>query len=232
MDFIKWLIGGLVGAAIGGIVWVLVGYFLEAEVGYIAWGIGLLAGIGVRVAAGSDEGALCGIAGVMSAVLVVLGSKYIVVSMFVNAALAEGANTEAFAPDSDQMIAAMADDVVTEFEEAEKPLNWPEGMNVDEAYEQEHYPADVWAEASKRWNELPEADRKQKQDEHAELMRQFSQMMHETIKEEAFKASFAPFDLLWFGLAAYTAFQVGKGGHEEEGSSKSGEAEQTEEAEA
>lgn len=36
MDFIKWFVGGLIGAAIGGAVWIAVGYFLEAEVGYIA----------------------------------------------------------------------------------------------------------------------------------------------------------------------------------------------------
>ena len=51
MSFLKWLAAGFIGAAIGGAVWVGVGYFAEAEVGYIAWGIGLLAGIGVRVAA-------------------------------------------------------------------------------------------------------------------------------------------------------------------------------------
>ena len=59
---------GFIGAAIGGGVWVGVGYFAEAEVGYIAWGIGLLAGIGVRVVANEDDlGMMSGFAAILSA---------------------------------------------------------------------------------------------------------------------------------------------------------------------
>ena len=36
MNFLKWLLAGFIGAAIGGGVWVGVGYFAEAKVGYIA----------------------------------------------------------------------------------------------------------------------------------------------------------------------------------------------------
>ena len=64
MNFLKWLLAGFIGAAIG----VGVGYFAEAKVGYIAWGIGLLAGIGVRVAANEDDlGMMSGIAAILSA---------------------------------------------------------------------------------------------------------------------------------------------------------------------
>jgi len=64
MNFLKWLLAGFIGAAIG----VGVGYFAEAKVGYIAWGIGLLAGIGVRVAANEDDlGMMSGFAAILSA---------------------------------------------------------------------------------------------------------------------------------------------------------------------
>jgi len=36
-------------AAVGGVVWFLVVWFLNVEVGYIAWGIGLLAGLGMHI---------------------------------------------------------------------------------------------------------------------------------------------------------------------------------------
>ena len=107
MDFIKWFVGGLIGAAIGGAVWIAVGYFLEAEVGYIAWGIGLLAGIGVRAMAGNSEGAMCGIAGVLSAVGVVLLSKYLVISLHVNALIAKEADLGS-RPTPNAMISSVA----------------------------------------------------------------------------------------------------------------------------
>ena len=49
MVFLRWLIGGLLGAFIGSIVWVAIGYALNAEVGYVAWAIGLVCGLGVQM---------------------------------------------------------------------------------------------------------------------------------------------------------------------------------------
>ena len=46
-------------------------------------------------------------------------------------------------------------------------------------------------------------------------MQMFVDQMSDTVKEEAFKESLSPFDLLWLGLAAFTAFRVGAGGTEE-----------------
>ncbi len=128
MDFLKWLIGGVVGAAIGGAIWVAVGYFLNAEVGYIAWGIGLLAGIGVRVVAGNDEGMMCGVAGVLAAVAIILGAKYMVVSLMMNDALGEVAvGGGEFALTDEDMIASIATEIATEQESQGKSLNGLQG---------------------------------------------------------------------------------------------------------
>ena len=215
MDFMKWFFGGIIGAAIGGAVWIAVGYFLEAEVGYIAWGIGLLAGMGVRIAAGNNQGVMCGIAGVLSAVGEILLSKYLVIAIYVNAAMAETSGALDTSGDSDRMISGIAYDVVEEFQEEGKPLVWPAGMTIDEAYGQDDFPANVWAEAGKRWAEIPEDEKKAQAETHAALMRQFNETMADSIKAEAFKDSFNPFDLLWFGLAAFTAFKVGSGGSDD-----------------
>lgn len=208
MSFLKWLAAGFIGAAIGGAVWVGVGYFAEAEVGYIAWGIGLLAGIGVRVAADEDDlGMMSGFAAIISASAVIFLSKYLVVSMLVNDAMGEIPTDFEVTPND--MIVGIADEVVTEWETAGKPVNWPPGMTIDEASEEVHYPKDVWAEASNRWNEIPPEEQRNQMNERKEAQQQFIEGLSETIKEQAFEESFNGFDLLWFGLAALTAFRVG-----------------------
>lgn len=48
-SFVLGTVLSAVGAAIGGIVWYVVAQYLNAEVGYIAWGVGLLAGVGMAI---------------------------------------------------------------------------------------------------------------------------------------------------------------------------------------
>lgn len=63
---IKSLIAGSIGGAIGAVIWAAIVYFAHAEVGYVAWGIGILVGICVKAAAEEiDEG----VAGVIAAIL-------------------------------------------------------------------------------------------------------------------------------------------------------------------
>jgi hypothetical protein len=41
------LVGGLVAGAIGAGIWAVIAYFTGFELGWIAWGVGLLVGVGV-----------------------------------------------------------------------------------------------------------------------------------------------------------------------------------------
>lgn len=73
MDQAKWIVGGVVGAGIGAAIWAGIGYATGYEIGWIAWGVGVLAGIGVAAAADGEEGwgpgivaALCGLVGVLA----------------------------------------------------------------------------------------------------------------------------------------------------------------------
>lgn len=77
------------------------------------------------------------------------------------------------------------------------------------------HPADVWAEAAKRWGEIPAAEQQKQIDETTAARRQFAEMIAGTIKDEAFEESFNGFDLLWFGLAAFTAFRIAGSAGEE-----------------
>jgi len=212
MPFVKWLIAGVVGAAIGGAVWVLVAYFANLEVGYIAWGIGFLAGLGVRRSMETAQvSTVAGIAAVAAALLVILGSKYYVAHMHVENALGP---LRADAAQSDP-VKEVAGDIVVEREQAGQAVNWPKlpadaELNEDVIVEIE-FPADVLEEARARWDSMPDADRTQYQEsrraERVEKLEEFRSVF----REEAFKRSFGPFDLLWFGLAMMTAFKIGKG---------------------
>ena len=213
-EFFKWLLAGIIGAAIGGAVWVAVGYYAESEVGYIAWGIGFLAGLGVRMTADDhDVGVMSGIAAVLAAAGIIVLAKYMVVSLLVGNAMAEMDVDSTLTPMD--MTVGIADDVVAEWEAEGKTITWKAGMTIDDATTQADYPADVWAEASKRWNEVPPAEQQTRIEEATEARQQFAEMISASIKDDAFEASFNGFDLLWFGLAAFTAFRIAGGGNDE-----------------
>jgi hypothetical protein len=216
MGYFKWMLGGLIGAAIGGLVWVAVGYFLNYEIGYIAWGIGLLAGIGVSVAASdSDQGFSSGIAAVAAAALVIVVSKWAVVNLAIDKELAEArAMAGENSVSTEDMIALLADEVVEEREAAGKPVTLPE-VDYATATTEQTYPADVWAEGKQRWEALDPVEQERRRDEHNRQMNEFMEAFIAGARDAAFKESFSGFDLLWFALAAMTAFRVGSGGNKE-----------------
>lgn len=212
MAYFKWLLAALVGAAVGGAVWIAIGYYTNYEVGYIAWGIGLLAGIGVRSAAGKVEGVGPGAAAVVAAVAIVAVSKFAVVHFQVdkimNEAFAEGEN---FEPSEEQRIAGIAYEMAQQQEEQGQPLNWPAGKTLETAETKADFPEEVWAQAKARWDETTPEQRQQQLVEQRQAMRDLQGALKVQIRDQVFKGSFSGFDLLWFGLAAFTAFKVGSG---------------------
>ena len=207
IGFPKWLLFGVVAASVGGAVWVGLSYFLNVEVGYLAWGIGFLAGLGVRYAAGDDEGFLPGAAAVIAAVGVVAFSKYMAVSLAVNAALGgfdPGAMPD-YANDRDAALVRYADTLIEAgHPEATAPdLRWPPGQSYETARLPEHYPPALMAYAGEQWDTMSD-------DLRATLIEGWSEPFDlDGVKQEAFVAQFGVFDLLWFGLAAFTAFGLG-----------------------
>ena len=213
IGFPKWLLFGLCSASIGGAVWVALSYFLNVEVVYLALGIGFLAGVGVRFAAGDDhDGFLPGAAAVIAAVAVIAFSKYMVVSLAVNAFLG-GVEMQRdvpdFAADRGAAIAWTADEII----ETRHPddlgagLDWPPGMTYHDATRPEHYPPALLDEATEAWDGLSEEERARK----IALWSEPVEIDLNAIKMQAFQAQFGLFDLLWFGLAAFTAFGLGSG---------------------
>jgi len=87
--------GGLLAAIVGGAVWGLIVILSDYEVGFVAWGIGFLAGfLVVRFAGGRKGVPLQAIAIVSSLVGIVLG-KYIAYVYFIKEAVREQVSEEA-----------------------------------------------------------------------------------------------------------------------------------------
>jgi hypothetical protein len=197
------IIAAAVASAIGAVVWVLIRNYTGYELGLVAWGIGVLAGIGAAVAtAGKSDGAT-GFAAACVAVLTIAGAKYTFATMIHDELTAD---VEMVSLTEENMIAMHADDVVLEREAEGKRIVWPDGYDYETAFEQEHYPEDIWKEAEAEWYAMPEADREQMMDLLDFELKEFFPSPIEILK-----ADLSPFDALWVVLAFASAFKIGSG---------------------
>jgi hypothetical protein len=74
---LKAVAAGLSAAVAGGVVWGLIVKWSEYEVGFVAWGIGFLAGIAVLTATGGRRGMLLQTIAIVSALVGILIGKYL-----------------------------------------------------------------------------------------------------------------------------------------------------------
>ena len=264
------ILGGSIGGLIGAVIWAVVTYYSGFEIGWIAWGIGGLVGVGVRLGTGGSGGIGHGGTAAIIGLAAVLGGKWATVRIELSAFLGgdeaptsaiadiiiverEEAGTrvpmppeesveslremyprdvwneamrrwEAMDPQQQDALRAvpplanphiwlvwLADEVVAEFESDGRDVDWPPGMDVDSAWREAHYPADVWAEAQTRWDAMNEPDREAYK---ASVTRELEAGMAFEEQEALnwwFIQSFTVFDILWVGLAVVTAFKLGAG---------------------
>jgi hypothetical protein len=210
---LRWIIGGLVGGGIGAAIWVAVGYTTNYEVGWIAWGIGFLTGLGVRLAAhqaDQEESAGQGIFAAALAVLCILGAKYAVFDLVVGSQMREAESLISQNEITDEdLIRHRVDATTKEMTDRGERVNWPPGIDYESATEKEHYPVELWQKAEAEWNQLPLEERETLKKEEQEAMNQFLA----ALPRPSFADTFSPWDLLWFGLALFTAFRIGVGSY-------------------
>jgi hypothetical protein len=214
MKVAKWALFGGVAGAIGAAIWAAVALTTHYESGWVAWGIGLLVGLAVRMASHKDEGSgfFPGIVAVMLAILAIVAGKYAAVHFMIEQAVGNAAvDPKKPGPTDADMIANIADEVVDEFEEAKKPLNWPPGVNPEDAHKPEEFPKEVWTEAKARWESKPAAERETLKSRAKQQGAVLLNNVKDQIRQEAFKQSFGLYDIIFFLLAVATAFKVGSG---------------------
>lgn len=212
--FINATIGAIFAGILGAVVWAAIAYFGNVEIGWIAWGIGALVGFAAAWGAGRNAGVQTGIMAAVVAAISVVGGKYVTLYFDVEDYLDQELSQPIVLEEHD-MIVAEADLVVTEWEQEGRTIAWPQGMTIAEAYEEADYPADVWQEGKRRWSAVSEADKpalmdalKAQREANRELNRD---QIAADIREGVFKDSFGMFDILFFGLAIFTAFGIGRG---------------------
>jgi hypothetical protein len=204
---------GLGAGLLAALIWAGFSYATGRELGWIAWGVGLIIGLGVRLANPDAYGGW--VPGILAAVLAVpslLGGKYLAVRFIMAREFASLA-----IPEEDNVELAkvgLANEVVAEYEAKKKTLNWPKKTRLITSATKgpqtgDEFPADVWRETGLRWDRLTPAEQQQRLSVAKENRIGKVNDAKARAVERGFEASFSPFDLLWAFLAIATAFRVG-----------------------
>ncbi len=211
LEMIRWLIGGAIGGAVGVAIWIAVGYFTQYEVGWIAWGVGFLVGVGVRYAAflvDQEESAAQGILAAVMACGSIVFAKWVLFLMAVGggdfeAIRAAGRNMRF---DEEAMIASVADEIVEEMMTKGIEIQWPPGKSYAEASRRADYPPSIWQQAADRWHLMSQSEQEDRRSQRKILAQAMSELA-----PPSFASFFSFWDILWFGLAAVTAYKIGVG---------------------
>ena len=199
-------LGGLAGGLVGAAVRAGIAYATHREIGWIAWGVGGLVGLGTRLLARDHDGPPYGFVAAGIAALALVGGKFATVALVV-----DDVRVPALTATDQDLVVQLADQVVEERAAKGKAVKFRPGMSVEKASKQADYPPDVWKEATKKWADLGPAGQAAKKAEHDAQAKEVVAAVRGAVRREGFKDSFTPFDLLWFGLAMFTAFRLGSG---------------------
>ncbi len=201
------VLGGLIAGAIGAAVWAGVASCTGYEIGWIAWGVGALVGLGYARAA-RGVGRFPGIAAAVIAFGSIMAGKYLALQLIIDEELTSGVETmrELLGSHGDQelLISLVADEIVDERYESDAPVHWPGGVEPDEPVNEEDYPLDVWREATGRWNAMSAADR---EDFSASWVSEVGEY-YSGLGGRPFLESFGPLDIGFCLLAIATAYKI------------------------
>lgn len=202
---IKALVFGIAAGLVGAAVWTGIGFFSGYEIGFVAWGIGALVGAAVGLGAGAKAGVPTGVVAVVIAVVAVVAGKAGVIGADLARYLGENPPP---AVTEENLISYVADEVVDDRQAAGQPVVWSPDVDPNTAWVEADYPADVWAEAETRWAALSDDEKAAYRTIAEERVAYTSEVIGQAFGD-ALRASFSPFDLLWFGLAVVSAFKLG-----------------------
>ncbi len=207
LPWITWPLFGFGGGLIASVIWVIVGYSFQREVGFIAWGVGLCVGLGVRMAAGDRAGLGAGLTAIAISIFMILASKF-AVAYLLTAKFVNNMAVHAEANDDDSAKLALAVQMAEEepAKGAKGALKEPE-FDINEATSFKELPKSVREKTEARWKKMTDAERK----ELREQMAGMQQLPRIVVAVFVFIGSFGVLDLLWFGFASFTAFRVASG---------------------
>ncbi len=214
MNMVGGVVGGMIGGLLGAAIWAGISWGLNVEIGWVAWGIGGLVGFGANFGAKGTSPVL-GILAVIITCLALVGGKYAAVHLAISSEVGSASQVidEAIAElqNEELMISYMADGIVVERQMENKSINWPANVDPYEANTQADYPADIWKEADAQWQAKTPTEKEEYREELAEDITTNINQAFDDVAAESFMASFGIMDLIFFGLAIFTAFKMTSG---------------------
>lgn len=145
-------VGGIIAGAIGAALWAGVAFALHRELGILAWGLGALVGGGVAAGAKGEVGFHTGLLAAIISIASICAGKYAVVNTVVDDAMSSSVSefVEHFGEEEAKLY--LADQLVEQQEKDGKTLEWPAGMNAQDAEEWSDYPVTIVKDVEARWN--------------------------------------------------------------------------------
>ena len=226
MSFNRALIFGSIVGIAGAALWAAIAYYGNVEIGWLAWGIGLAVGVACVKGAGYGSTLIGTSAAIITLLSIMLG-RYATIALLLND---EFGNPEVVIQESidnlndETLKAYLAEGIIQGQAEDGKEIQWPE-VDVESATIEETYPPEIWNSASEKWDALsPEERQEIRTSVEATIRENFGEnfvAFQDEVRNQGFLHSFGLIDLVFFGLALYTAFSVGQSdalGEEAEGS--------------
>lgn len=212
---IRGILGAIAGGLLGAAIWAVVSYTTGYEVGWIAWGVGALCGAGMMIGLGnSDSGLLSGVVAVIIALAAIAAGKFAAIHFHVGQELNDVRASILQMPVEDAKV-YLADQLVEEYTNAGKPLQWPAESDAETATEPEEYPTDLWQDVEARWATMTPEHQEQYRQAMIDESLAATDMVHGFADAAIFVESFDFFDLIWGILAMFSAFKLGSGSAED-----------------
>lgn len=204
MNFWKSLAGGLLGGGIGAVLWVIVARLTGYHVGFVAWGVGFLAGLGVMIGSRAQGGVGYGLLASAIALVCIMGGKYAEASLEVERMAAEHAHVDE--SNAVEYLRAVISDEMNEAGTL-SDADW-ERMGEDDAW-----PSRVQEAAEARWAAMGETERaafiERRAGENAAQANEYRGVATFVL----FLVSFGLWGFLWTGLAVASAYKLGSAKH-------------------
>ena len=198
IQLVRTIVAGLVGGLIGAGIWVYLASIADDEIGYAAWAVGLLTGVGIRLA-GNYEGALLGWIAAGIAVVCILAAQ-LAVDLYTVDQLLTGFSTE------NMVTAAVANEIVNQRVYDSESVTVTKPINVHNFNANDLYPVEIWEEAKKRCAEMS-ADERAVQELQFRSRFGMGLVIRNTVAN-LFLSGFGLFDIVWVVIAAGSAYAV------------------------
>ena len=143
MNIIGGIIGGVLCGIIGAAIWAGISYGTGYEIGWIAWGVGGLVGLGCAWGS-KGSGALPGTVAIIVTLLSILGGKYAAVELSIRKEI--GSETEAVQSalaelqDDELVVSYLSDEIIEDRSSRGETVEWPPGVDPAEATKQSDLP--------------------------------------------------------------------------------------------